>query len=161
MDGWSNTLWHKKLVRKAFAGLPLQYRAQHVKSMAPVNGSEFYVKRIVDFFYVPRRLAMAMAFHLMPVFVEFGVWSEVAIPMMFYSLEHPSQYDTIFTKVEYQWDRGKSYDPLKFWTPHLSGFHYWKLSTGANRVSLLKAFSRIDPCTKVLLRREEEDLAKG
>lgn len=161
LDGWSSSLWHKKLVRKAFAGLPPEYQAQHERNMAPLNGSEVYLKRTADFFYVPRRLALPLAFHLLPAFAEFGVWSEVAIPMMFYALEHPSRHDKIFSKVDFQWDRGDKYNPLHFWSPHLSGYHYWKLSSGANRVALLRAFSRIDPCTKILLRREEKDLARA
>jgi len=58
------------------------------------------------------------------------VYSESAIPTMFYALDHPSNWDHVLDDMVYNWDHWnsnedvrKNYDPARRWTPQLSALH--------------------------------------
>lgn len=148
-DGWSDQPWRKKPAIQAYERLQGRYAEQYNASIAPKE--MVYHKRVVDIFYVPRRLCEPLLFDLLPIFREFGVCSELAVPMMFNALEHPSEYEPLFRKVVYNWNRGKDYDPRLFWKKDLVAYHHWKLSTDSSKIALLKTLSEIDPCLLPLL----------
>jgi len=128
------------------------YRRQFDHSVMPNQGT--FPKRIVDLFFIPRRFAKKLSFDLIPIYRESRLWSEVAIPMMFYALDSPRNWDHVLDDMKYSWghwDKSRVFDPSEHWNPNISAFHPWKLSNPVQRTQLIMAFSNVDPCVLQLL----------
>lgn len=149
---WAGEEDTRKKAGEAYSNMEEQYRKQFDRSVEPLSGT--YPKRIVDLYFIPRRFAKALCIDLIPIYREFKLWSEVAVPMMFYSLDHPKEWDPVLDDMKYSWghwDKSKVFDPMEHWSPDISAFHPWKLANPAHRSSLIMAYSQVDPCILQLL----------
>ena len=80
----------------------------------------------------------------------------MAIPTIFYSLEHPDNFDTgALQDVLYVWggDRAR---PWRKYNPQISAFHPWKTTSLDQMRAILIAMSKGDPTLRELIPRIPE-----
>jgi len=114
---------------------------------------DYFQKRIVDLFYVPKRFVEAFAFDLLPVYRDARAHSEAAVPTMFYALDHPDNWDHVLDDMVYQWDlydsreaKRKAYRPENHWNPNISALHPWKVPDSDAKKVLLHSLNKVDTC---------------
>lgn len=139
------------MAKKAYDLLEDSVRRQLDESSGEQKDS--YQKRVCDLYYVPRRLVEKFAYEVIPAYREARVYSESAIPTMFYALDHPDNWDHVLDDMIYNWDHWnsneevrKAYDPSRRWTPQLSALHPWKISKPAWKAKLVQSLAQGDSC---------------
>ena len=76
---------------------------------------------------------------------------QVAIPMILYSLENPTNYDPkALTDTVYLW-RQKSKQPWATYTTTVTAYHSWKTQSVEDMKGILEAMGRGDPTLKTLV----------
>lgn len=134
----------KRGVKAAIHMMDLRYQAQLNESLRP--HADGYPTRVTDIFYVPQRLAIALAFDLIPVFRDSSVMQDIAIPTAFFSLEAPSEWDPVLSHMLHLDEVGPIFEPEMGWRVEVPAYHFWDLSSEEYRNRLLTVLARTDTC---------------
>lgn len=111
-----------------------------------------YPRRTAEAWYVPRR-HFAAAKQVLPVLSGQRVPVDVGVPLLFFALEHPREYDTVLNNIIVDTVRSSFSNPLTPWNSSVSAVQPWPLGRFSFRMHLLISFSSVDCCVLEVLQK--------
>lgn len=112
-----------------------------------------YPRRTAEVWYLPRRHFATVAKVVGPVLTKHQLPMDVAVPILFFALEHPQQYDKILDNIIVDTSKRTFTAPLTPWSSSVTAVQPWPLGRFSFRMHLLISFSNVDCCVLDILEK--------